>query len=275
MEGWRPTGLEYLAAVTDLLQRQRVTEPESGLFEAADLQWWWRVDQHPDPRNQLFRDDTAFVLTNWKKAVGCDLLGERREELFPLALERLGEIDSPVQMEVRDDDTDFAPIALEGGFVRSNEGFVTTSVPAGGVPAVGNLPEGFRLLSRAETADLPHHMIGRNGADVAVRLGECSLYEPENDLVITGPNEVVAGYALFWADPVTGVGLVEPVGVEDAFQGRGLGKVLIAEGLRRLAKAGCTTMRVTYELGNDAAERLYLGSGFRPLFSSTTFTLSR
>lgn len=263
--------------MTELLQRQRVASPNRGIWEAADMQWWWRVDQHRDPQNQFFTDDGAFVLTNWekRKVLGCDLLGERRKELLPLAVERLRELDAQVEMIVRDDDTDFAEFALEAGFDRSDEAGVTTSMPATDIPFVGDLPEDFRVRSRAETTDTPHHMIARNGPEVELRLGECSLYRPNLDLVITGPNEVVAGYALFWPDLTTGVGLVEPVRIEDAFQGKGLGKVLIAEGVRRLAKAGCSTMKVTYEEGNEAAERLYLGSGFRPMFSDTTFTLNR
>ena len=35
----RPSGQEYLALVTDLLQRQRLAHPVVGLWEAADLQW--------------------------------------------------------------------------------------------------------------------------------------------------------------------------------------------------------------------------------------------
>ena len=140
------------------------------------------------------------------------------------------------------------------------------------IPSPDDLPPGFRLLSRAETEDRPHHMISRNGEEVAERLRECSIYSADLDLVILGDQEVVAGYALFWADTETGVGLVEPMRVEDAFQGRGLGKTLLAEGLKRLVRAGCSIMKVTYIEGNQAAKRLYLGGGFRPEVSSTTFT---
>ena len=46
----RPTGQEYLALVTDLLQRQRLADPVAGLWEAADLQWWYTRDRtHTTP----------------------------------------------------------------------------------------------------------------------------------------------------------------------------------------------------------------------------------
>ena len=41
-------GLDYLEAVTALLQRIRGAHPTAGLYEAADLQWWW-ADAAPRP----------------------------------------------------------------------------------------------------------------------------------------------------------------------------------------------------------------------------------
>jgi hypothetical protein len=39
----RVTGREALMLVTELLQRVRRTDPQAGLWEAADLQWlWWK-----------------------------------------------------------------------------------------------------------------------------------------------------------------------------------------------------------------------------------------
>lgn len=274
MEGWRPTGLEYLAAVTDFLQRERVAVPAGGVWEAADFQWWWRKDQHPDSRNQVFWDDAAIVITHWGEYFGCELLGRRKDQLLPLAMPTLRELGLPSEMVIRDDDQELIDAALEAGFEPSLEVGVTTEMAADAAPPLIELPEDVRLLSRAETADRPHHMIPRNGEKVAECLSECSIYRPDHDLVLLGPDDEVAGYALFWPDPVTGVGLVEPVRIETPFQGRGLGKALMTEGVRRLADAGCSSMKVTYIVGNDAAQRLYLGTGFQPLFSSTTFALN-
>ena len=50
-------------------------------------------------------------------------------------------------------------------------------------------------------------MIGRSGEHVAERLRECSLYHDDLDLAVYAPNGEMAGYGLFWADPITGVGL--------------------------------------------------------------------
>ena len=38
----RAAGLEALMLATELLQRARLADPQAGLWEAADVQWWWR-----------------------------------------------------------------------------------------------------------------------------------------------------------------------------------------------------------------------------------------
>ena len=72
-------GLEYLALATELLQRARLADEEAGLWEAADLQWWWRTPRRSDAVDQLFWIDdegpvAGVVLTDWGSAWGCDLI---------------------------------------------------------------------------------------------------------------------------------------------------------------------------------------------------------
>lgn len=50
----RASGLEYLTLATELLQRTRLADPEAGLWEAADLQWWWRTPRASDTIDQVF-----------------------------------------------------------------------------------------------------------------------------------------------------------------------------------------------------------------------------
>ena len=47
-------GLEYLSIVTDLLHNIRLYDDFAGLYEAADLQWWWREDDASCSENQTF-----------------------------------------------------------------------------------------------------------------------------------------------------------------------------------------------------------------------------
>src|SRR5438445_5230010 len=73
----RASGLEYLALATELLQRARLADAKAGVWEAADLQWWWRTPRRSDAIDQLFWIDehgpvAGVVLTEWERAWGCD-----------------------------------------------------------------------------------------------------------------------------------------------------------------------------------------------------------
>jgi predicted N-acetyltransferase YhbS len=103
-------------------------------------------------------------------------------------------------------------------------------------------------------------MIARNGERVEERLGQCSLYDPTLDLAVVDAAGEVAGYALFWFDPVTLVGLVEPMRVEDGYQRRGLARLLLTTGVDRLAGKGARRLKVGFT--TDAARDLYCGTGF-------------
>jgi predicted N-acetyltransferase YhbS len=138
---------------------------------------------------------------------------------------------------------------------------------------VAPVPDGFALVDRAREGAGPHPMRRRNGDAVEERLRQTSLYDPGLDLAVETKDGEVAGYALFWFDPVTEVGLVEPMRVEDAFQRRGLARALLTEGLDRLAGRGASRMKVGYSA--EIARALYLGAGFRPTSTDTSYRWTR
>ena len=86
------------------------------------------------------------------------------------------------------------------------------------------------------------------------------MYDPALDLAVEDANGTAAGYALFWFDPTTFVGLLEPMRVEDEYQRRGLARMLLTNGLDRLARHGARRLKVGFE--TDAARNLYVGAGF-------------
>jgi GNAT superfamily N-acetyltransferase len=89
---------------------------------------------------------------------------------------------------------------------------------------------------------------------------------PALDLAVEAADGQIAGYALFWFDPVTEVGLVEPMRVEGAYQRLGLARAMLTAGLDRLAKRGARRLKGGY--ATDVAHGLYVGAGFR--VTSTT-----
>ncbi len=113
----------------------------------------------------------------------------------------------------------------------------------------------------------------RNGDGVAQRLDQCPLYDPALDLAVEAADGQAAGYALFWFDPVTEVGLVEPMRVEDAYQRRGLARALLTAGVDRLARRGARRLKVGF--GTDVARGLYVGAGFRVTSTSRSYSWRR
>ena len=71
-------GSDALECVTRLLQRVRAAHPTSGLYEAADLQWWWRMPRATDDVPQLVwfdelgRPGAAVVVTAWSDRIALD-----------------------------------------------------------------------------------------------------------------------------------------------------------------------------------------------------------
>jgi GNAT superfamily N-acetyltransferase len=279
----RASGLEYLELATELLQRARRADPEAGLWEAADLQWWWRLPRRSDAVEQLFWLDehgpvAAVVLTEWSQAWACDLLSVSgasppRESMWARALEAVAALElDAVEMLVRDDDAELRALLARAGFV-AGEGSGTTWMNAGDRPRVAALPDGFAVVDRSRDEPGPHPMRQRNGDAVEPRLRQCSLYDPALDLAIETADGDLAGYALFWFDPVTAVGLVEPMRVEDAYQRRGLARALLTTGLERLARRGARRLKVGYATG--PARALYVGAGFRVSTTDTSYSWRR
>ena len=113
----------------------------------------------------------------------------------------------------------------------------------------------------------------RNGDGVEARLRQFSLYDPALDLAVSAADDQVAGYALFWFDPVTKVGMVEPIRVEDEYQRRGLARAMLAAGLDRLVARGAQRLKIGYS--TDAARALYVGAGFRVTSTNTAYVWKR
>ena len=276
------TGSEYLRLATALLQRMRLTSATGGIWEAADVQWWSRRERSTDRHGQLFWVDeqdeplAAVILTDWGPSIQCDALvlpddpGYERT-VWQEALGRAGALGSTtVEFPVRKDDAAaISELAGAGLRATSEAGVVASWLEAARRPAVSALPPGYRLMSRADTPGRPHPMVARNGPEVGKRLGGCSLYRPDLDLMVEAPDGQTAGYGLFWADPVTRVGLVEPMRTEEPHGGRGIASHILATGLGRLAASGCDRVKV----GSDI--NLYLRAGFRPLHSATAATYAR
>ena len=97
-----------------------------------------------------------------------------------------------------------------------------------------------------------------------LRLLRHPAYDPALDVVAVARGGRVAGLCLGWYDAPSGTGQVEPVGVLHEERGRGLGRAIVAECVRRLLRRGAREVLVEVDAGNAAALALYRSLGFRP-----------
>jgi predicted N-acetyltransferase YhbS len=261
-------GLGRLNATTTVLQRARVEDPLAGMWEAADVQWWWRRPRATDELAlPVWFDEVGPVAAagltawddTWQADVFCVASVVDEEDVWAATLEAAAGHPGEALQVLVFDDARLAGLAVRSGFAMADELSGTAWMDADQRPLVTQV-DGFAIVDRVTRADRPHPMIARNGEAVEARLRQCSLYDPTLDLAVEDADGRVAGYALFWFDHVTLVGLLEPMRVEDEYQRRGLARMLLTNGLDRLARKGARRLKVGFE--TDAARNLYLGAGF-------------
>jgi predicted N-acetyltransferase YhbS len=260
--------LERLLATTEVLQRARLADRLGGMWEAADVQWWWRRPRLTDELAlpvwfDEFGPVAAVGLSAWHDAWQADVFAVPSivdvEVVWAATLEATaGHRGEALQVLVHEDDA-LVGLAMQCGFAMTDELSGTAWMDADQRPPVAQV-DGFTIVDRVARADRPHPMIARNGELVELRLRQCSLYDPTLDLAVEDADGGIAGYALFWFDPTTLVGLLEPMRVEDQYQRRGLARMLLTNGLDRLARKGARRLKVGFE--SDAARGLYLRAGF-------------
>lgn len=285
-------GRACLAAMTELLQRCRAAHPTDGLFEAADLQWWWRRPRSTDSVDQLVwfdrsgRPEAAVVATDWEPSsagwqsgIGltpiflADAPTERVARMIDRAIGHADVLEfGSLDIEVAVGDTVTASLLATHGFAENEPGVVESWIDADAVPAPGRLPADYRLCARRDLLGRPHHLIARNGPDVQRRLRQTSLYRDDLDLVVLDGHGSYAAYGLFWFDPTTRTGLVEPMRTEDAHQRRGLARHVLTAGLERLVAAGAERIKICFEAANPASSRLYVDVGFVPIRETIVHT---
>jgi ribosomal protein S18 acetylase RimI-like enzyme len=288
-------GRAYLDSATELLLLARGDDPMAGLWEAGDVQWWWKDEAGYASTHRTFwlevegRPVAGLLVAETAPAAGepgrvdADLIWRPRgdalvrERIVPDALDRFAALsrtsDSPVSVYVDERDGDLRRRLEATGFRRApGDDFLQLAQRPERPPEPIPLPPGVRFADdRARPTDRPHHLAKRNGEHVADRLRECSLYRPDLDLCVRTDDGEVAAYCLCWLDPGNRVGLFEPVRTEDAFQRRGIGRALMVEGIRRLMVGGASLIKVTSAAGNEAAKRLYRSVGFVDAFAKLCY----
>ena len=272
---------EHLELVTELLLSIRSEDRYAAPYEAADLQWWWRDGDWGDPELQTYwlihdsKPVAGFLKYDEGDRWACDCFwlpsaqAVVEKEVWPVVLRELQLLagDKPVCTTVDEREEKWRAALESSGWQRSGESQVQMAQEPATPPEPLALPPGFILQDETERdGEYPHPLSKRNGSHIVERLNECSLYNPELDLLIKDPDGTVAAHCICWVDRGNQVGLFEPVRTEEEFQRRGLGLALMTEGIRRMMASDAVCIKVSHNNRNVAAQRLYRAAGFRPLF---------
>lgn len=278
-------GLAYIDKVTELMLSIRAKDKYAGLYEAADLQWWWSLDRFnniDDPDRLLFwLDDeekplAVLVLYEGKNRWDHEFMylpdinniAKKRICWNVLEIINSFKTSKPIYTVVHEHDREWRSMLESNGWHYANQDMVQMEQKSTYIPEVPSLPEGmyFHDETQRNSKLYQHHLCKRGPEAIAERLKQCSLYRPDLDLAIKTNDALVAAYCVCWVDQQNNIGIFEPVRTEDKFQKRGLGSALLMEGIRRMNRLGATSIKISHEFENAAAKALYTKVGFQTKF---------
>ena len=254
-----------------------------------NLQLWERVDEEPpivEAWAMFWRHEGTFDLFVSPALHGTPLHATVMDEYVAWAEARAqaAGIKQISPFWAIDFDTVLVCLMQERGFVitpvdlpaplfeRTLDALPTIGLPDGfTVQGVHNLDDGRLRAVVTHGAFRPNDDWETYAAEYAQFIGS-AVYDGERDLCVRSPDGRGASACGIWFDEVNKVGLFEPVATHPDFQGKGLGKAVMAEGLRRMKAAGMQWAIVGFDPNNAAALALYTAMGFR---ASCYFVMAR
>jgi ribosomal protein S18 acetylase RimI-like enzyme len=282
------------ALVRSLLIELAADQTRAQYCTIGDLDWWRSTDE--DPENirlmQVWLNAEHAVATVWpdNKSRADVIVHPDYFELLPGMLE-WAEVqtleanhDSTVTLETWSFSKDItrSDVLRARGYEQGQPAFCNFSLklPRGDVSPI--LPPGYAIrdMREATTGDIQKRVDAHRAAfapsEMTVvkhqRVMASPTYRPELDLVIATADGTITGFTIIWFDEVNRIGLFEPVGTHPDHQRRGLGRAIMAEGLRRLTALGATKAFVSTGLDNLGANALYTAIGFQAVDENVSWT---
>ena len=282
-----------LAAMHDLLRQGRLANNGSYYVHPGDLSWWlfypqldydfwgsiYLWDDPAQPGRLLAWALLSPVGSTFDVVVKPELRGS------PLAWEMLTWAMKQVKVNAKQvgrehigvfwvderDELLRSWLVSQGFALASRDVYLICDLAAPRPEA--KLADGYEVRSARGLAEVRQRAQAQYGAfsstaDVEryvqrfTRFMQSPVYDPEWDVVAAAPDGRIGAFCIAWSDPLTGVGLFEPVGTHPDFQRKGLGKAVMLEALARLQRLGMRQAIVTTGEDNLPAIKLYESVGF-------------
>lgn len=232
------------------------------------------TDQHAKLRAYALAQTPMWTLDYVRSDADPDL----EREILAWGIDRWREIAASggphtMCVDVAADDAERQALLESLGFTRYEwrQHHLAQPLPAAIPPS--EAPTGFELRPLDGEAEVEGYValhraaFGSENMTVAWRRQTLDMpeYRSDLDLVAVAPDGQLAGFFIGWLATVVGriEAQIEPLGVRPDLQGRGLGRALIHEALRRFAAAGAARAHIEVDVDNRAATQLYAGAGFQ------------
>jgi len=291
-------GPDDLDAMKGVLVEGRRASPHSGYIHVGDLDWW---------RFYLLRryrwEEIAFLWeTGAGSVVGWSLFSPgygafdlfvvptergspRSDAMLAWTIERAAaqaraqSQETIATMWVFDDDRVWRQQLERCGFARDPDYALRYLVHSLDAMPPSRLPGGVRVR-HVTGDDIESRAAAHRAAFGSQHMTTAAYrafiqapgYRPELDIIASTPDGSVAAFGMAWLDDANRVGEFEPVGTHPDWRGRGLGRAVLAEGLRRLGARGVRSAIVYVEADNEPAMRLYASVGFRQVNMVRSYT---
>jgi mycothiol synthase len=261
----------------------------------GDLDWWRWTAKVPDQINhvQIWFDGDRAIGFVWPGESEADVIvhpdrGEALDDMLDWAERNaLAEVE-PGSGEVVFETFAYANDAMQNqallrhGYQQGEAAYRMRSQPVDGPFPTPLLPEGYvtRDMRNATADDIEKRVDVHRAAFAPSRMTVAKhtavmaapTYRPDLDLAIVAPDGSFAAFTIVWFDEANRIGMFEPLGTHPDHQRRGLGRAIIAEGLRRLSEIGATTAYVDSLAGGPASNLLYAAAGFQVVDENISWT---
>lgn len=257
-------------------------------WHVADVTWRMMYSHHFDAANnvRLWEDaDGSLVGFTWFYPTAHMEMHTQHPELWPEMLawgikrmHALGESET-LGVSATSAETALIQFLEAQGFAFDEAYDARQSLNLTDNIAHPTIPEGFTLRA-APTSDqveqrVKIHHAAFNSEAVTVEgynnVRPDPTYDPDLDIFILAPDGRFAAFCLAWADAVTRVGDIEPIGVHPDFQRLGLGRAIMLEALRRLKSKGMNRVVLSTWMGNQRGLNLYKSLGFEVIYDERAY----
>ena len=262
----------------------------------GDLDWWrYSPGANPDPALQAqlwFAPDGTLIGIAWPAGTQVDLMAHPQyrtveAEMLAWAESRWREMRSAkvasLKLTAWSYDGDAARIALlrEHDYERTDTILRYWRRPLDGTLPEPPLPTGYTIRNMESECDLERRVAAHRAAFAPSKMTTAKYrvvmssptYRPQLDLFTVAPDSAFASFCLVWFDGANRIGVFEPVGTHPDHQRRGLGKVVLAEGFRRLRALGARSAFLTSAGDeNPASNALFESVGFQLVDENRAWT---